>query len=213
MDSIQAALDTIIYKIVTTENLQNSAGQIRNETESISSLVAHIPSIIALITMVISVFLVFYKIRLDNAAQIKREFILDRYRNNKTKLEKFYNPIFILLEMNTKIFNEFGPSKLTLEDDQYNSDLMKVWDNLVDDVIIPNNNKIVGLITNNSYLLNNEDNHDLYINLITHIKSYEQNKIHNNQIHKNYKYNTTYIDNVRIQRNIVLSRINDSIKK
>ena len=115
--------------------------------------------------------------------------------------------------MNTKIFNEFGPSKLTLEDDQYNSDLMKVWDNLVDDVIIPNNNKIVGLITNNSYLLNNEDNHDLYINLITHIKSYEQNKIHNNQIHKNYKYNTTYIDNVRIQRNIVLSRINDSIKK
>lgn len=190
------------------DTLYIKALEISNESELASNdfLKNWIPSIVSLIVLMVTNFVLIYKIRLDTRAAIKKDLVLSKIKLDRERLEKFYDPIYTTLKSNADMFISFG-HKSFAEDDHLRIEAADVWNLMVRNVIIPNNKKITNTITSFSHLIIPQDNLDNYLNFLKHAESYEHFILFPNTIHKNFKYPIDLITNVERNRTFLVSQI------
>ena len=90
------------------------------------------------------------------------------------KREELFETVSKLLIENRSIWMEYGPESIPAQNDP-GSNSYKIWDLRKLDTVIPNNNKVVNMIENNSGLLTAEEYQE-FINFKMHTKSFEQNQ-------------------------------------
>lgn len=96
----------------------------------------------------------------------KREFV---YR----QLSEFYDPIFALLSVNKDVFAKLGPRSLLPNESTYKVEERKrVWDKVVDGILLPNNQRVCDFINMKSYLMAQGDSMAIYSEFTTHASAY-----------------------------------------
>jgi hypothetical protein len=84
-----------------------------------------------------------------------------------------------------------------------------VWNEMVKNIILPNNKLISDTITTKSHLISKTDSIDNYLNFLKHSQSYAHFIQHPNSMHKNYKYDITFKNKVKSQRDIIVNQLNE----
>src|SRR5690606_1612018 len=132
-----------------------------------------VPTFTALLGLLITNFVTLYKIRKDTSEAIKKDIIITKIKIEREKLEKFYDPIYTTLKSNTSIFNAYGPNTFPKDSGVLETEASQVWRQLVENVIIPNNQKIKNVILQFSHLKGDADNIELYLEYLVHLESYQ----------------------------------------
>ncbi|MCA9885741.1 MAG: hypothetical protein KC708_22340, partial [Anaerolineae bacterium] len=100
---------------------------------------------------------------------------LNRQEHIRKQLSEFYNPILTLLSVNADIFEKIGPPARKLIVGEYQKEEnFRVWNELVDLVIIPNNNVICDIVKANMHLISDDDSISPYLEFITHAFVYRE---------------------------------------
>lgn len=166
-----------------------------------------LPTFTALIVLFISNLVTLYKIRRDTTEAIKKDIITTKIKIERERLEKFYDPIYTTLKSNSSIFNSYGPHTFPQDSGILETEAAQVWRKLVENVIIPNNQKIENVIQQFSHLKDNEDNLELYLQYLVHSESYRHFIINPNTLHKAFKYPSSFVGNVEHFRNVIIERL------
>lgn len=190
-------LDTILIKNITPTK--------ENKTEWAKT---YLPSIIALFVLFVTNLIVLLKIRIESKEALKRDFTMSSIKLNKERLEHFYDPIFTTLSTNEDIFSNFGPNSFPEDEDLLNEASI-VWNEMVKNIILPNNKLISDRITSKSHLISKTDKIDNYLDFLKHSQSYAHFNQYPNSMHKNYKYDTTFKMKVKLQRDVILNQLNE----
>jgi len=172
-----------------------------------------LPTFTTLLVLLISNLVILYKIRRDTSEAIKKDIITTRIKIERERLEKFYDPIFTILKSNTSLFNAYGPNTFPQDGGVLETEASQVWRQLVENVIIPNNQRIENVIQQFSHLKDESDNIELYLKYLVHIESYRHFILNPNTIHKAFKYPSDFILNVETNRNFVIKRLQKTEKK
>lgn len=186
---------------------------ISNKNENQFDLKVWLPTFTALIVLLITNLVTLYKIRKDTSESIKKEIITTKIKIERERLEKFYDPIFTTLKSNASIFNAYGPSTFPKDGGVLETEASQIWKQIVENVIIPNNQKIENVIQQFSHLKNETDNMDFYLEYLVHLESYEHFVKTPNTIHKAFKYPSNFINNVETNRNEIITRLHETEKK
>jgi hypothetical protein len=186
---------------------------ISNKNENQFDLKVWLPTFTALIVLLITNLVTLYKIRKDTSESIKKDIITTKIKIERERLEKFYDPIFTTLKSNASIFNAYGPSTFPKDGGVLETEASQIWKQLVENVIIPNNQKIENVIQQFSHLKNETDNIDFYLEYLVHLESYEHFVKTPNTIHKAFKYPSNFINNVETNRNDIITRLHETEKK
>jgi hypothetical protein len=190
-------LDTILIKDITPKE--------ENKNEWLKT---YLPSIIALFVLFVTNLIVLLKIRIESKEALKRDFTMSSIKLDKERLEHFYDPIFTTLSTNEDIFSNFGPNSFPENEDLMNEASI-VWNEMVKNIILPNNKLISDTITTKSHLISKTDSIDNYLNFLKHSQSYAHFIQHPNSMHKNYKYDITFKNKVKSQRDIIVNQLNE----
>lgn len=193
------SLDTIYFKNFSNNSIDKESSFVKT----------YLPSIIALIVLLVTNIVVLIKIRLESKETFKREITIATINFDNSRLEEFYDPIYTTLSTNEGMFNSFGP-KTFPEDDDLRNEASIIWNNMVKNIIIPNNQSISDIITKKSHLIIKEDKLDDYLDFLKHAKSYEHFIKFPNSIHNGFKYNPDLKKFVEKNREIIITRINKS---
>ncbi len=211
---------TSIVTIVSKENYQLSDKLSNKQIESDLKKAENqfdykiwLPTFTALIVLLITNLVTLYKIRKDTSESIKKDIITTKIKIERERLEKFYDPIFTTLKSNESIFNAYGPSTFPNDSGVLETEASQVWKQLVENVILPNNQKIKIVIQQFSHLKNENDNMDFYLEYLVHLESYQHFVKSPNTIHKAFKYPSHFINNVEINRNEIIKRLQETEKK
>ena len=196
--------DTLFIKQLDNTNYQS---------ENNFDLKVWLPTFTALIVLLITNLVTLYKIRKDTSESIKKDIITTKIKIERERLEKFYDPIFTTLKSNASIFNAYGPSSFPRDSGVLETEASQVWQQLVENVIIPNNQKIENVIQQFSHLKNETDNMDFYLEYLVHLESYRHFVKTPNTIHKAFKYPSHFINNVELNRNEIINRLQETEKK
>lgn len=212
--------DSIKANIITQRTLKDTIKLIGEKNTSTSTseydttfnqnnnfLKTWIPSITTLVVLLVSNLVVLYKIKKDTKEAIKKEIIITKIRISRECLEKFYDPIYTTLQTNNTIFSKFGPDSFPTDDGYLENEAASIWDEIVKNVILPNNRKICETIRIYSHLILIEDKIDNYINFIVHAESYEHFINFPNSLHKANKFPTNFIASVKEMRGIQLANL------
>ncbi len=190
-------LDTVSIKDITPK--QESTNE---------WLKTYLPSIIALFVLFITNLIVLLKIRIESKEALKRDFTMSSIKLDKERLEYFYDPIFTTLSTNEDIFSNFGPNSFP-EDEDLMNEASIIWNEMVKNIILPNNKLISDKITTKSHLISKTDNLENYLNFLKHSQSYAHFIQHPNAMHKNFKYDITLKNKVKSQRDIIVNQLNE----
>lgn len=166
------------------------------------------PAIIALFVLFITNIITLWKIRLDTKASLKSQITQEKLFELKERLEKFYNPILALLSTNSDIFQTFG-FKSFPEDQFQREEAARVWENLINEVILPNNNEITQIIKHYSHLLHEGDDLKYYLDFLKHSYSYSVFRKERNEIHSKFSFPTGFEANIRKWRDKTLNELKD----
>ena len=198
-------LDTLlINSIKPSQNIEQ-----KSETSWVKT---YLPSIIALFVLFVTNLVVLIKIRLESKEALKREITLTSIKLDKERLELFYDPIFTTLSTNEDIYNSFGPNTFP-EDDALRNEASIVWRNMINNIILPNNELIIKVITNKSHLIVKEDNINSYLEFLKHAQSFSHFVKFPNSIHKGYKYNPQFKEHIKNQRENIINKLEGLEKK
>jgi hypothetical protein len=168
----------------------------------------YLPSITALIVLLVSNLVVLLKIRLDSRETLRREITLSLIKLDKERLESFYDPIFTTLSTNEDLFSSFGPKSFP-EEDSLRNEAAIIWNKMVQNVILQNNKMISDIISKKSHLIIEEDILGNYLEFLKHAQSYEHFVKYPNSIHKRFKYNPEFIKNVERHRQNILNKLKE----
>lgn len=166
-----------------------------------------LPSITALLVLLISNIVTLYKINRDTKEAVKKEIIISKVKIERERLEKFYDPIYTTLMSNSAIFNSYGPKTFPQDSGSLETEASFVWKQLVENVIIPNNKKICTTIQQFSHLINSNDKIDHYLEYLVHAESYEHFIKFPNSLHKAFKFPSKFICNIENYRNITVDNL------
>lgn len=172
-----------------------------------------LPTFTSLIVLFITNLVTLYKIRKDTSESIKKDIITSKIKIERERLEKFYDPIFTTLKSNASIFNAYGPNSFPRDSGVLETEASQVWQQVVENVIIPNNQKIENVIQQFSHLKNEKDNIDFYLEYLVHLESYRHFIKTPNPIHKAFRYPSHFINNVELNRNEIINRLQETEKK
>lgn len=203
ISNIKECPDTILIKQIDTNIKSNDDFDLK----------VWLPTFTALIILLITNLVTLYKIRKDTSEAIKKDIITTKIKIERERLEKFYDPIFTTLKSNASIFNAYGPSTFPRDGGVLETEASQVWQKLVENVIIPNNQKIENVIQQFSHLKNTSDNIDMYLEYLVHLESFRHFISNPNTIHKSFKYPTNFITNVETNRNIIITTLQETEKK
>lgn len=165
--------------------------------------------IVALVIVFISNLVVLIKIRLDSKAAIKKELTLQSLNITKERLTKFYDPVIALLIINRDMFITFGPESFPNER-SLKIEASTIWNNIIDDVILPNNKRVCEIVLQYSHLIDKSDNIENYLDFVKHANSYSIFRNKRNEIHKNFPYPSQLISKVSVARENVRQKLNSS---
>lgn len=171
-----------------------------------------VPAVIALIVLLFTNLFTLWKIRKESSESLKKELILSKIRLEKDKLKNLYDPIYTILQINSEIFNSFGPNSFP-DDDDLRRESAIIWNKMVENIIIPNNRRIGEIIIHYSHLIHSDDKFSDYLEYLKHLESYEHFIKFPNSIHKAHKYPKNFISNVSTYRNKILTELKDVEKK
>ncbi len=196
----------VIEALSKTDTLLVKQFTINEKTESWK---AWLPTSTALIVLLITNLVVLYKIKADTRQAIKKDVIISRVNLAREKLEMLYNPIFTILNINSEMFNSYGPNTfpktvVTAEENALMTEALNTWNKIVEDVIIPNNEKICEIIYKYSHFLESEGA-DKYLDYVIHAKSYKHFIKYPNSLHKKFKYPSDFIVSVANKRQEIFS--------
>ena len=203
INSRKECTDTLFIKQIDTSTKLNNDFDLK----------VWLPTFTALIILLITNLVTLYKIRKDTSEAIKKDIITTKIKIEREKLEKFYDPIFTTLKSNSSIFKAYGPSTFPRDSGVLETEASQVWQKLVENVIIPNNQKIENVIQQFSHLKNTADNIDMYLEYLVHLESFRHFISNPNTIHKAFKYPTNFITNVETNRNIIITTLQETEKK
>lgn len=172
-----------------------------------------LPTFTSLLVLLITNLITLYKIRKDTIEAIKKDVIITKIKIERERLEKFYDPIYTALLSNSSIFDAYGPQSFPKDSGVLETEASQVWQLLVENVIIPNNQKIGNVIQQFSHLKNNSDNLNSYLKYLVHLESFEHFVKYPNTIHKAFKYPTSFISTVEANRNQIINGLIETEKK
>lgn len=195
--------DTIYVQQLTTNNTSTSNFDLK----------IWLPTLTALLVLLISNLVTLYKIRKDTSEAIKKDIVTAKIRIERERLEKFYDPIYTTLKSNSSLFNAYGPSTFPQDGGVLETEAAQVWRQLVENVIIPNNQKIENVIQQFSHLKDEDDNLEVYLEYLVHLESYRHFILNPNTLHKAFKYPSKFIDNVEQYRNRIITRLKETENK
>lgn len=171
------------------------------------------PITVALITALLSAFVSFVSLGFSSKSQAKlaqlqsnlstKEKITDEERSLLYKqLSEFYDPILVLLEVNKDIFLRLGPKSSIRHDIEIlPEEVHEIWIKLLNDVILPNNEKICDILTTNLHLISAGDNIEHYIKFVTHAYVYRVFREKPTAAYKFFQFPKGLEEHVRRQRN------------
>lgn len=168
-----------------------------------------LPTLTALVVLLITNLVTLYKIKRDTTESIKRDIIISKIKIQRDKLEKFYDPIYTTLKTNESIFNAYGPYSFPRDGAALETEASVIWKQIVENVILPNNKKTETVIQQFSHLKNETDNIDLYLEFLVHIESYDHFIKTPNTLHKAFKYPHSFIENVEKNRNEIIEKLRE----
>lgn len=138
---------------------------------------------------------------------------MERQKFIRLQLSEFYDPIFALLSVNADIFEKLGPaSRKKYElydyiDDDIKEQNHRVWLELVDKVVIPNNSIICDIIKNKLYLIAKDDDIEQYIMFTTHAFVYREFHEKPFESYKSFQFPTNFDKHVAQYRAKLKRRI------
>lgn len=155
---------------------------------------------IVLISNSITIWQVFARSRQDRRNQI----YLAEINFAKEQLAYFYDPMLSLLKVNSEIFRKFGPH--TFPEDPISATAAEtIWKEMRDDVVLPNNTKMIDILRNNSYLLMESDSLDNYRSLQLHLSMYSVFQKYPSEIYYEYRFPEGIENHVRQKRDRLLA--------
>ena len=127
---------------------------------------------------------------------LRRELLLRRITAYSEQLSGFYNPLLSLILANKAVFDNFGPE--TFPDNEVERETAaNVWAALKKGVILPNNEGILGILREKSYLVTETDDIENYSSLFNHIVMYRVFVEYRTEHYKKYTFPAQILDHVR----------------
>lgn len=122
------------------------------------------------------------------------------------QLTEFYNPMYTLLHVNREVFQAVGPQ--TFPNDPYRLEAAgEIWEATKKSVIIPNNNKIQGVLRDKSHLISQDDCLPAYLPLINHVAMYDIFQGIPTEIYTRFQFPTGVPEHVERQREQLLAKL------
>jgi hypothetical protein len=165
-----------------------------------------IPAIVSMIVLLVTNLVVLFKIHADAKATLRRELTSARILRLRTALEKFYDPVHALTQLNTAMIITFGRSTFPT-DVHFKKEAELLWDSIVETSILPTNQRLASIIQENVHLICKEDNLDIYMVLLKHIQSYAIFRKQRNEIHKKHTFPKEFDKHVSSMRSAVLQEL------
>jgi hypothetical protein len=135
---------------------------------------AVIGAIVAIVSLVVSFRTERERVRIEKRLSMVQEIEQEKRELLYTQLSEFYDPIFTLLSVNGNIHKRIGPGSDFRWDDSYPEDeVAKVWNELVEAVIVPNNRRICEIVETKLSLISPSDDITPYLEFTTHAYAYQ----------------------------------------
>ena len=145
------------------------------------------PIIGAAIILIIPNAVALWGIFIQTRRQTQSQLLLKRIAVVSEQLTEFYDPLFTMLKINGKCFSKIGPN--TFPQDPYRLETAgKIWNQVRDNVIIPNNIEIAKILRTRSHLIASCDSIDPYLELNEHISMYEIFADYPNEVYQNFMF-------------------------
>jgi hypothetical protein len=172
-----------------------------------------LPTLTALLVLLITNLVTLYKIRQDTKQAIKKEIIVGKIKIERERLEKFYDPIYTTLKINEEIFKAYGPETFPKDSGVLETEASDLWKEVTKNVILINNKKIGSVIYQYSHLIDTTDSIDKYLEYSIHSESFDHFINFPNTRHKNFKYPKDFMSHVQTKRNKVLTDLQTTENK
>lgn len=167
---------------------------------------------VPLIALIVTNFVSIYNLREASKAAIKKELAVDSYKHIKNQLSEFYDPLNALVSTNYDMFQSLGP-KTFPEDFYKGGEAAELWDDIVNEVILPNNESIVEIIKTKSYLIDPSDNLDNYFYYVKHAQSYMLFRKQANSLHGKFPYPKELLGSIVKVRSLVINKLKSKEKE
>lgn len=177
------------------------------------SLKIWVPALTSILALIVTNIIVLYKITRDSSESIKKELIVAKIKFDRERLEKFYDPMYTLLTVNSGIFTSFGPHTFRIDNGALSNEAAELWKQMVQNIVLPNNARICEIIKTYSHLLAGQDNLDNYIDFLKHAESYSHFIKFPNERHSAHKYPVQFLEQVKINRMNVINILTETEKK
>lgn len=79
-------------------------------TYSLDELKIIVPAAVSILILIVTNIITLLKIRMVSRESLKSQLTVDLIQAKKEQLERFYDPIFALINTNSAVLNAFGPS-------------------------------------------------------------------------------------------------------
>ena len=169
------------------------------------------PLVGAIAILVVTNSVSLYEVILSSRRNYRNDVKLKNIDLLSEKLNSFYNPLYSLLSANQSLFMVFGPRSFP-EDRIRREAAAKIWAEIRGNVILPNNDRILGILEDQSHLLHDRDEIWNYVELINHLHSYKIFCEITTEIHNSFKFPEYIVAHVEAARSEVLNSLN-SIRK
>lgn len=127
------------------------------------------------------------------------------------QINKFYNPLYTLIKMNGELFHNAGPSSFPNDHIQRES-AAKVWENIKQDFILPNNKKIQDIIRECSHLISETDDISNYLKLYEHTAMFDIFQDTPTELYSKFQFPISILEHIDSKRRDIIQKL-DHIRK
>lgn len=139
--------------------------------------------------------------RIQTTLNIFERVQLERRQHLYLQLSDFYDPIYALLTVNGMVFDRVGPASASRLDFQYpTEENARVWGELVESVILPNNRRICEIISTKLHLLHPDDSVESYMQFILHAQAYDVFRKAAYEAYREFRFPLGFQKHVEIHR-------------
>ncbi|BDM25285.1 hypothetical protein KMS_R50420 [Pseudomonas sp. LRP2-20] len=161
---------------------------------------------VPLIALIVTNFVSIRNLRETSKAAIKKELAVDSFKIFKAQLSEFYDPLNALVSANYDMFEALGPK--TFPSDPYKGEeAADLWNEVVSEVILPNNQAIVDIIKTKTHLIDSTDSLNHYFYYVKHAQSYMLFRKQSNSLHEKFPYPKDFLGHIGSVRAAVLKKL------
>lgn len=161
---------------------------------------------VPLIALIVTNFVSIRNLREASKAAIKKELAVDSFKTFKAQLSEFYDPLNALASANYDMFEALGPK--TFPSDPYKGEeAADLWNEVVSEVILPNNRAIVEIIKAKSHLIDSTDSLKHYFYYVKHAQSYMLFRRQANSLHEKFPYPKDFLTHINSARAAVMIKL------